>query len=196
MFWGRVNYRQILIDPCYFLIAHHSSQFNLDVRPVKVGPTEMEISTKIWKIELADFIIKKKPAGTRRLEPSGKIKGSEAFLYYFLIRHDDQKSKIKSNHKKKKKNRKKDISCRPNQLSGRKFRTYQSKEVELLLKSFMHMYQTWHLCIKTNIGCIKKQGTLHHFSYSLCFYQAETHLFHFIFFLLFLFLIFFQNYHF
>lgn len=59
------------INPCYCLIAQHGSQFNLDVRLVKMGPLEMDFPPKP-----KNHLIGEKPAGARRLGPYGEIEGS------------------------------------------------------------------------------------------------------------------------
>ena len=37
---------QILVDPRYCLIAQYRTQFKFDLRPVKAGPTEIEVLAK------------------------------------------------------------------------------------------------------------------------------------------------------
>ena len=56
-----------------YLIAQHGSPFNLDVRPVKAGPTEI-FSTKTWKTEF-HYLNGEKSAEARRLVPSEEIGG-------------------------------------------------------------------------------------------------------------------------
>lgn len=69
-----VNY-QINSDQC--LLVHDCKTWLhniLDVRLVKVGPTEIEFSAKTWKIEFY-HIIEEKPAGVRRIKTSRDVKG-------------------------------------------------------------------------------------------------------------------------
>lgn len=67
----------ILTDPDYYLIADHSLQFNLNMRTVKEGSTEVVFFAKTLNIEF-HYLIGEEQARVRRLESSGEIEGSSS----------------------------------------------------------------------------------------------------------------------